>query len=71
MAVFDFDIEQLDAINAFINSNIEGEIYIKLFDGYKKKGKYFRLLKTLYNLKKFPRLWLKKIKKFFKKQEFI
>ena len=37
-AYFDLDTEQLDAINAFINSRIDEEVYVRCADGYKERG---------------------------------
>jgi hypothetical protein len=39
VAIFDFETEQLDAINAFINSLINELVYIKFLPGFGKKGK--------------------------------
>jgi hypothetical protein len=39
IAIFDFETEQLDAINAFINSLINELVYIKFPPGFGKKGK--------------------------------
>jgi hypothetical protein len=63
-ATYDLDVEQLDAINAFINSPINELIYIELPDGYKKDGRCLRLLRALYGLKQSPRLWQKELKQF-------
>ena len=50
-AAFDLDIIQLDAINAFLNSDIDEEIIVECPDGFKTLGKVLLLLKVLYSLK--------------------
>ena len=37
-AAFDLEIVQLDAINAFLNSEINEEIYVGYPEGYKQPG---------------------------------
>jgi hypothetical protein len=56
-AAKDLDITQLDAINAFLNSPIDDEIYVYFPEGYEVTGKILRLLKALYGLKQSPLLW--------------
>ncbi|TKA61646.1 hypothetical protein B0A55_11833 [Friedmanniomyces simplex] len=63
-ALFDWEIEQMDAIAAFLNSGIKTKVYIELPPGYARKdgkplGKEWvaRLLKALYGLKQSLRLW--------------
>ena len=48
--VFDLDIQQGNAVNAFINSLINKIIYIKCPDGFTIKGKYLLLRRALYGL---------------------
>ena len=50
-AAFDLDIIQLDAINAFLNSDIDEEITIYCPEGFKTLNKVLLLLKALYGLK--------------------
>lgn len=59
VAAFDLEIIHLDAINAFVNADVDEEIYITMPEGYKEgdKGKVLKLRKALYGLRKSPRLW--------------
>ena len=56
-AAFDLEIVQLDAINAFLNSEIDEEIYVEYPEGFKQKGQALRLLRALYGLRQSPLLW--------------
>jgi hypothetical protein len=70
VAAYDLDAEQLDAVNAFVNSPIDDLIYVELPYGYKKKGRCLRLQRALYGLKQSPRLWQKELKQFLESREF-
>jgi len=48
--VFDLDVWQGNAINAFINSLINEIVYIKCLDRFTIKGKYLLLYRALYRL---------------------
>ena len=48
VAAYDLDAEQLDAVNAFVNSPIDDLIYVELPNGYKKKGRCLRLRRALW-----------------------
>lgn len=53
-----WEIEQMDAIGAFLNSECKGELYLELPYGYKEDGDMVaRLDKTLYGLKQSAREW--------------
>lgn len=58
-AKFDLEIDQGDVVSAFINSDLDEEVYCELPDGFKLPGKIIRLLKALYGLRRSPRLWNK------------
>jgi hypothetical protein len=60
-AVFDLEIVQLDAVNAFVNSDLDEEVYVWFPDGFKVPGKVMRLRKALYGLRQSPRLWQKEL----------
>ena len=49
-AAFDLKVIQLDAVNTFVNANLDEDVYILCPDGYKKAGIYLKLRKTLYGL---------------------
>ena len=58
----------MDAVTAFINSDIDNDVYIELLPAWNNiyyiKGDYVcKLLKALYSLKQSPRLWQKKDRK--------
>ena len=59
VAAFDLDVIQLDTVNAFINADLDQDVYISCPDGYKEKGKdiCLKLRKALYGLRKSPKLW--------------
>src|SRR5579871_1963199 len=59
VAAFDLDVIQLDAVNAFVNADLDEEIYITRPDGYKEPLKHscLKLRKALYGLRKSPKLW--------------
>ena len=54
---FDLKIFLYDVINVFINAPLNEMIYIRIFVGYKEKGKVLYLYKALYGLRKLPLLW--------------
>jgi hypothetical protein len=56
-AVFDLEIVQLDAVNAFLNSTLDEEVYTHFPEGFIQQGKVLRLLRALYGLKRSPLLW--------------
>jgi hypothetical protein len=62
-AAFDLEVWQLDAVNAFVNADIDDDVYISLPEGYSQKGLCLKLLKALYGLKKSPLLWLNEFSK--------
>jgi Reverse transcriptase (RNA-dependent DNA polymerase) len=51
------DIHQLDAVNAFTNSDLDEEVYIRFPDGFGNVGFCIRLLQALYGLRRSPLLW--------------
>jgi hypothetical protein len=63
MAVFDLEAEQLDALNAFINSLIDKEAYIQYPPGVPRSTKVLMLLRVLYGLRCLPMLWQQELGK--------
>lgn len=59
VAAFDLDVIQLDAVNAFINADLDEDVYITCPEGYKEAGRdiCLKLRKALYGLRKSPKLW--------------
>ncbi|RYP27788.1 hypothetical protein DL768_011233 [Monosporascus sp. mg162] len=58
-AKFDLELTQLDAINAFVHSDLDEEVFMKMPPGFTKEGKVLRLRKALYGLRRSPLLWQK------------
>ena len=52
ITAFDLDVQQGDAINAFINSLINEVVYIKYLDRFAIKGKCLLLRRALYRLRR-------------------
>lgn len=57
----DLEIKQIDYDTAFLNANLQEDVYVKLPDGYtvldKHNTKALKLNKALYGLKQAPREW--------------
>ena len=64
VCAFDLECHQIDFKNAFINANMDEEIYTACPPGYSKPGKVWKLLKALYGLRKSPRLWFDELVSF-------
>jgi hypothetical protein len=63
-AIKDLEIEQMDAITAFLQGESDATIYVELPVGYRGEGDYVSLLlRALYGLKQSPRLWQEKLRK--------
>ena len=69
---FNWEIDQMDVITAFLNPVLQEEVYMELPDGFQTStdasasgGKlYCRLKKSLYGLKQAPRAWYEDIDAF-------
>jgi len=60
-AAYNLEIKQVNAMNTFLNSDLDEEVYIKYPPGMQKANKVLRLVKALYGLKRSPRLWYKEL----------
>jgi len=60
----DLEIDQLDVKTAFLNGDLEEEIYMHAPDGFptNKPGHVWKLQKSIYGLKQAARMWYKKLK---------
>ena len=56
-ARFDHELVQFDVPTAFLNADVEEEVYMEMPKGFGKDGQVCRLLKSLYGLKQAPRNW--------------
>ncbi|CAL8138498.1 unnamed protein product [Prunus armeniaca] len=66
-------IYQLDVKSAFLNGELEEEVYVEQPQGYVEKGredKVYRRRKALYGLKQAPRAWNNKIDHYFQQNGF-
>jgi len=51
------ELIQYDVVNTFVHTNILYNVFIKMPDGYTKKGRILRLWKALYGLRESLLLW--------------
>jgi hypothetical protein len=64
-AALDLEIHQMDVKTAFLNGDLEEEIYMDVPEGLKVPSGYkCKLNRTLYGLKQSPRMWNKKLDMF-------
>ena len=59
-------VHQMDVKTAFLNGELEEEIYMEQPDGFiaqGQEGKVYRLIKSLYGLKQAPKQWHEKFDK--------
>ena len=57
--VFNLNIRQYDAVNAFVNNNIDEYIYCKSSDEWKEVNELLLWLQAFYDLKQLSTLWYK------------
>ena len=69
-ASLDLEIEQMDFSTAFLNGDLEEEIYMMGPPGTDIEGKILLLIRSLYGLKQAPRCWNHKIDSYLKNQGF-
>ncbi|KID94871.1 polyprotein, partial [Metarhizium majus ARSEF 297] len=62
-AEYDLELEQMDAVNAFVNCDLDEIVYMKMPPGFEKYGRVLWLRKALYGLRRSPLLWQKDLTK--------
>lgn len=70
----DWEAHHFDVKSAFLNGDIQEEVYVKQPQGYEKKGEKYRvykLLKALYGLSQAPRAWYARLKRFLERVGFV
>ena len=73
VACHDYELEQLDVKTAFLNGELEEEIYMEQLEGFvdpEKKDLVCKLKRSLYGLKQSPRQWYKRFDSFMTKLNF-
>lgn len=61
-----WEVHHLDVKTAFLNGEINEEVFVKQPEGYVKRGRehlVYKLLKALYGLRQAPRAWYSKLNK--------
>lgn len=61
-----WEVHHLDVKTAFLNGDLNEEVYVTQLEGFVKKGqekRVYRLLKALYRLRQAPRAWHSKLNK--------
>ncbi len=71
IAVFkNYKIEQINVISIYLCSNLKEDIYIKLLKDLDIKKLIYKLIKSLYELKQFVKIWNHTIVKTFLRMRF-
>ena len=66
-SVLDWKLHQMDVKTAFLNGEVEQEVYVEQLEGFvehSKESHVCKLKKALYGLKQAPRVWYDKIDSF-------
>lgn len=66
-ALHGWEVHQMDAVTAFLNSDLNETIYVEQPEGFKAQGeedKVCMLLKSLYGLKQAPKCWQDDVEEF-------
>ncbi|KAF0771177.1 hypothetical protein AaE_002477, partial [Aphanomyces astaci] len=70
-ASLDYEIDAMDVITAFLNGEIDCEVYVKYppgFDTAKNRRDVFRALRSVYGIKQAPRLWYQTLATYLRRQ---
>ena len=74
VSLFDLELEQLDVKTAFLQGELEEDLYMRQPDGFivhKKESHVSYLKKSLYGLKQAPRQWYQRFDVFMIRQGYI
>lgn len=55
------ELHQMDAVNAFVNCDLDETVFMRFPPGYEQYGRVLRLRKALYGLRRSPLLWQQEI----------
>lgn len=69
-----WEVHHLDVKSAFLNGEIQEEVYVTQPEGFVKEGKehlVYKLVKALYGLRQAPRAWYTKLSKYLEKLGFV
>jgi hypothetical protein len=58
----DYDVQQLGVKTAFLNGDLDDQLYMKCPPGFEVPSKVWRLQKALYGLRQAAQAWHKKLK---------
>ncbi len=73
-AAMQMTVHQMDVRTAFLNGELDEEIYMKQPEGTVKPGKehlVWKLKRALYGLKQAPRMWNKRLDQFLSSKQFV
>ncbi len=65
------EMHHMDVETAFLNGELEEEIYMEMPEGFEKREKVCKLEKSLYGLKQSSRVWHKKISSFLVEEGYL
>ena len=70
---YDWPLQQLDIKNAFLNGELEEEVYMAVPPGLEQESsnKVFQLKKALYGLKQSPRAWFEILSRVVKQYDYL
>ena len=72
-SIMNFKLYQMDVKSAFLNGQIQEEVYVEQPPGFEDSQKLYhvyRLKKALYGLKQAPRAWYERLSKFLLEKNF-
>ena len=61
VAKFDLETLEIDEVNAFVHTDLDETVFMKMPPGYGEQGKVFKFNRALYGLCRSPLLWKQKL----------